>query len=530
MQQKKLTPLLTKIYFTLKNKKIYFLAIIINAFLFTYYYGYRGIFPIDSFLIYDAGYKVLNNIHPFKDYWSITGPLLDYVQATLFFLFKVNWFSYVLHAALINCLLASISYYFYLKLGLNKNYSLIYSLGISILAYPTIGTPFMDYHAVIFSLLSIIFLILAFIKDKKKFWFFSSLFLFFSFFSKQIPSAYLIILLLLLISLYFFLINTKKNNNYLFFFFGGIITLFSFYILFVANEIPIKNFLIQYIFYPISIGDNRVTSLSFDLKNIFFQFKFIYLALFPLLIVGIVLIKFKKKSVENKKDLLIILLVLSSALVFIYSQLLTKNQVLIFFLIPFYLGVSQIFVCKYYNKKILIYFIISIFVITSIKYHLRFNEHKKFMELINANFSIAENANVLDASLSGLKWITPKFLTNPILEMEMLNEAKKNIIEDKSNKILITDYQFLASVTNNKFYAPNKWFDDLSVPPKKNKYFQTYKLFFTSKLKEQKIKTLYLIGSSKIGYISFIFDNKECLNYKKINEITLKVDIANCIY
>ncbi len=233
---------------------------------------------------------------------------------------------------------------------------------------------------------------------------------------------------------------------------------------------------------------------------------------------------------ENKKDLLIILLVLSSALVFIYSQLLTKNQVLIFFLIPFYLGISQIFVCKYYNKKILIYFIISIFVITSIKYHLRFNEHKKFMELINANFSIAENANVLDASLSGLKWITPKFLTNPILEMEMLNEAKKNIIEDKSNKILITDYQFLASVTKNKFYAPNKWFDDLSVPPKKNKYFQTYKLFFTSKLKEQKIKTLYLIGDSKIGYISFIFDNKECLNYKKINEITLKVDIANCIY
>ena len=55
------------------------------------------------------------------------------------------------------------------------------------------------------------------------------------------------------------------------------------------------------------------------------------------------------------------------------------------------------------------------------------------MELINANFSISENAKVLDVSLSGLKWITPKFLNNPILEMEMLNEAKKNIIEDKYN-------------------------------------------------------------------------------------------------
>ena len=30
-------------------------------------------------MIYDAGYKVLNGYHPFKDYWSITGPILAFL-------------------------------------------------------------------------------------------------------------------------------------------------------------------------------------------------------------------------------------------------------------------------------------------------------------------------------------------------------------------------------------------------------------------------------------------------------------------
>ena len=50
----------------------------------TFYYGYQGVFPLDSFLIYDAGYKLLNGFHPFKDYWSITGPFLDYIQFFFF--------------------------------------------------------------------------------------------------------------------------------------------------------------------------------------------------------------------------------------------------------------------------------------------------------------------------------------------------------------------------------------------------------------------------------------------------------------
>jgi hypothetical protein len=136
-----------------KNNKIYLFLVFAFTLFFTLHYGYRGVLPIDSFLIFDAGYKILNGVHPFKDYWSITGPLLDYLQYTIFYLLDVSWFSYILHAALVNCLLSILSFYFFVKFGLSKFFSLVYATGISILAYPSIGSPFVDHHAVIFSLI-----------------------------------------------------------------------------------------------------------------------------------------------------------------------------------------------------------------------------------------------------------------------------------------------------------------------------------------------------------------------------------------
>ena len=188
MQQKKLIQILNN---SNKVKKVFFYIFILSssALLFTFYYGFRGVLPIDSFLIYDAGYKVLNGYHPFKDYWSITGPILDYFQFIFFKAFDVGWFSYVLHASIINLLLTLLTFYFFLKVGLKKNYSFIYSLSVSILAYPSIGSPFMDHHAVIFSLISLIYLILAIKLEKNIYWFLIPIFLFISFLSKQIPSS-----------------------------------------------------------------------------------------------------------------------------------------------------------------------------------------------------------------------------------------------------------------------------------------------------------------------------------------------------
>ena len=151
------------------------------------------------------------------------------------------------------------------------------------------------------------------------------------------------------------------------------------------------------------------------------------------------------------------------------------------------------------------------------------------MDLANADFSKAINAKTLDKKLSGVQWVTPHYIDNPSLELKLLKELKKIIIEDVKNKIVISDYQILPAITGNLNYAPNKWFDVLSVPSKNNKYFIEYKLFFISKLKEQKIENIYAVGEEKLNYFLFLFDKKNCVVIKKINEISVKLNIRNCL-
>ena len=110
MLQKKLTQILNNIN---HKKKIFLFFLILISFSFTFYYGFIGLFPLDSFLIYDAGYKIINGSQPFKDYWSITGPILDYIQFILFKIFGINWFSYVLHSAFINFLITIFFFIFF---------------------------------------------------------------------------------------------------------------------------------------------------------------------------------------------------------------------------------------------------------------------------------------------------------------------------------------------------------------------------------------------------------------------------------
>jgi len=231
-----------KKYSSLQN--IFLFLLILFSVAITFYSGYRGVFPLDSFLIFDGGYKILNGFHPFKNYWSITGPFLDYVQSLLFFLFGVSWGSYILHSALINVLLSTICFYFFIKLGLNIFFSFTYALSIALLAYPSVGSPFMDHHAAIFSLISLIFLILAIKKNNKFFWFLVPITLSISFLSKQIPSSYLLVLFVLFVILNF-KINSKKNYTSIkYLLLGSIFSLFIFSFILMINQISIYDFLI----------------------------------------------------------------------------------------------------------------------------------------------------------------------------------------------------------------------------------------------------------------------------------------------
>jgi len=214
------------------------------------------------------------------------------------------------------------------------------------------------------------------------------------------------------------------------------------------------------------------------------------------------------------------------ASIFILAQIFTKNQILIFFLIPFLIGVSHFFCNKYFNKKFILIFLVSILIISTIKFHLRFNENKKFMELSDVDLKLAVKAENFDKSLKDLKWITP-YNINPAEEIKNLIEIKEIILSDNTKKIIITDYQIFPSVLKLKNIAPNKWFDSMSVPSRNNKYFNIYKNFFIESLRIQKIKTLY-IHKDKERYLKNIFNN-DCYTKENINKNLSKIMIENCI-
>jgi len=511
------------------NNKIYLIIIAIFSVSINQFFANKGIFPIDSFLNFDSAYNVTRGFHPFKDYWLITGPLLDYIQSFFFITFGISWFTYVLHASIINMFFALFSFYFFLKIGLKNYYAFIYSIGVAILAYPSIGTPFIDHHAVILSLMAFYSFSLGVLLKKNIYWFITPFFLIFSFLSKQIPSSYLLIFFVIIIFIYFISKNSNKKNL-IYFFVGSLLSLFLIAMVFYINEIPYKNFLIQYIYYPASLGDERISELNINLKNLVLQFKFIYFALLPLILCFFFIIIKDKQNFFNKDEFIILLLFLCSVLIIVYCQLITRNQILIFFIIPIISALAHAYSEKFFNKKYLIYFILVIFIFSTGKYHIRFNQNKKFIELSNVNFDLSEDADQLDVKLKGLKWITPHYPNRPLYEINLLKEVKNILLEKKNRKIIVTDYQFFSSLLNNDFASPNKWYDDLSIPDKKNKHYNEYKSFFFEKILNSKIEYIYFIGTkkNKIDFFQEFKQNNKCVVSQKINELLFEYNINNC--
>ena len=427
----------TNILFNKENLFVAFLFLF--SLLINQYYGNRGVFPVDSFSHFDTGFRILLDEHPFKDYWIVSGPFVDYLQAAFFYLFGVNWQSYVLHASLINVMLTITTYVVLRNFRLNIHYSFIYSLLFSVLAYPSSGTPFVDHHSTFFSLLGIYILILAIKNEKKIYWILLPIFFGFAFLSKQVPSSYIIISVILILGFFSFLQGKFYWIKYSFL--STILFIFFILIFGKIQEINLSSFLEQYIYYPGTIGEKRFDNVNFTFRGVVDHFKFIYLALVPLFYVNLKKI-FYEKNYFKQKDFYYFLCLFLLTFSLIFHQLLTKNQTFIFFLIPILTAFSHISLKVYrLNSTSPVYvviIIICLFITT--KYHLRFNEDRKFHELSYVNFEFASKGKKIDKKLTGLKWITPEFKNNPSEEIILINEAKSYLSNDQRNKMVMTHY------------------------------------------------------------------------------------------
>ncbi len=510
------------------------LGIIIYASYINWLSGRVGIIPIDSFGFLDTGFSILQNKLPIRDFWIFTGLLVDYMEAFFLFLFGNNWSSHLLHASTMNVIASLSVYYFLRKINFDRKFSIFYTISFATLCYPVSGTPFAYIHAYIFSLIAIFVLFFGIKNKDSRTWFLLPLICFLAFLSMQTPSAY-IIFFVIAFSLFYFL-KEKNIDNFKYFIFGGCFCILLLFFYLFLTKTPFENFLYQYILFPLTIGEGRLSNnetayLSLidqlNLKRIFGEFKFIHIFLVPLIIITIK--NFKKNSFNLN---ILNLIIISTTAAFIFNQLLTANQIYIFSLIPILAAILHINILRFNLSSRITWLVIFLVLFATIKFHLRYNIERKFHDLENVDKKIAIEAGKIHENLRGLQWIS-KLNPNPENEINTIRKALQVIENDKREKILVTHYQFISTVLNEDLNILNRWYlwDNNTHPTENHKYFEFYKGMINRNLSKNKIQVIYLLGQDNEILFSNIknYFTNVCFKSKTLEEKRFSVhELTNC--
>jgi len=525
----------------LKEKEIFLhlVLLFLVSFFSNQYYGFIGLNPFDSSPVYNAGVNILNGKIPFKDYWLVHGPIIDFFQVIFFKIIGVNWSAFVIHSSIFNFIFGLATYFTLLKFKLDKKYSLFYSLLLSLIFYPTVGTPFADQHASMFSVIAFFSFILAIKTKELKYWLFLPWLLLISFFCKQTPSSYVAIIIFIF-GIYYFIIDFNKKN-FLLSILSALLAIAFTLSIFLLNDISISGFYEQYVLFASSIGKARLDAeflFPLEFNRYFSKFKLIHIS--QLILVFVLL----KNLIQNKKfttndDFIILGSLISLSYIFIVHQLMTLNVKFIYFLIPIMAGFSHIYFIKYfgYRKKIIFSILIGSFIFTSY-YFIKYVDNRKF--IVHKEFFDKKKivkTTVLDKKNSEFNWIS-NLNQNPNDE---LNDLKKTVLYIKDDQlrnnhesIVITDYQFIFSKFDIKNILINKWYHPgVSYPVENgNQYFGLYKNFFLEKIRENNIKKIYFIKPSLFKdsdyFLKIIFS--DC-NLKKTEPLKSLIiyDLKNCL-
>lgn len=511
----------------LNKNYIFYIILAVFSFYINFYVGSFGVFPVDTFIHYDNGYRILLGEHPIKDYWIVHGFLIDYIQAFFFKFFGNEWKSYLYHSSIFNSCITLFSFYTFKLLKINNGLSFFLSISIALLAYPVSGTPFLDLHSSYFSLFAIYFGIIALKKDKKSFWFWTSFFLCLAFLCKQVPAGYTIVLVTLLV-LY---LSFKKNKFYIISNYAlGTFSFLSLLFLFLLiNETSIKDFILQIFLFPSSIGSSRYETYSLGFKNIFIDYKFIYIVFLSTVFFNLKeYFKSKKKNEINFSIFLLLSIIVVSS---IFHQIHTKNQIYIFFLIPICSGFA-IFYNNLYKvnfKKWLNSFIILICVFSTFKYYERFNINRKFHELTYTNISNSVDGSKINEKFRGLNWISPYF-KNPDEEIYFISSLIKTLSKERK-VMLITQYNFFSSITEKKLFSPSRTYDLISYPRVDTKYYNLYKKHLISIIKSNKITKIFIFEPNlniNLDEIIFNYVPQNCFTKKVLNKHVVELKKINC--
>tara|TARA_B100000575_G_C22732477_1_gene438984 strand:+ start:90 stop:599 length:510 start_codon:yes stop_codon:yes gene_type:complete len=164
------------------------------------------------------------------------------------------------------------------------------------------------------------------------------------------------------------------------------------------------------------------------------------------------------------------------------------------------------------------------------KYHLRFNEERKFNELENIDISKAIDAEIIDQKLKGLKWISHLNPNNPKEEVNDIIEIIEYLRKDEKKKILITEFQIISPLLNIYDNSPNQWHHpSVSFPTKNQKYYAYYKDYFISKIKEKKIKFIFETRKDDKLITGYVLE-QDCFSKEKVKNMFIKLKLNfDCI-
>ena len=115
--------------------------------------GFLGLMPLDQSIIFEAAGRTLKGDTLFEDFGISYGLIPVLLQSLLFRITGINWFSYVLHAAIFNALFAWIvSNLLSILIVNNQRLRVVATLLIAWSFYPMFGTAFLDNHSFFFGI------------------------------------------------------------------------------------------------------------------------------------------------------------------------------------------------------------------------------------------------------------------------------------------------------------------------------------------------------------------------------------------
>ena len=295
--------------------------------------------------------------------------------------------------------------------------------------------------------------------------------------------------------------------------------------LFYFLGISIKSFLNQYIFFASSVGQVRLEAdgflKPFSFSRYFLKFKLMHISYF-LLVIYI----FKNLVLNNlffkSKEFITISLLICSAYVLIFHQLLTLNMKFIYFFIPILCGFTHIFLKNSNFSKRFIFTNLFILAVSFSYYFGTYIYKQKFQYFCNDKFEDIKpvKTKIIDDKLNFFwKSCLEK---NPNKEVNNLKRVFDFLNSNYKEKyLLVTDYQFLNVKLEKKNIQINKWYHPgVSYPLQSDKYFQYYLSFLKEKIQINKIKKIVFVYPSYFGseneiYFKDIFSN--CISKEKKN-------------